>query len=433
MLGKRLNGVHVPHYKNTTKSEPKRIPTPAQVIIPMSMHIGAPAKVLVKVGQEVKVGEKIGEAGGFVSAPIHSSVSGKVKMIDEVQMANGSRSPAVVINTDGLQEVSPDVKPPEVTDLPSFTNAVRESGLVGLGGAGFPSSVKLSPKDPSTIDVLLINGAECEPFITSDFRTMVDDGEHIIKGINYVRKYLGHKKAVIAIEDNKPQAIKHLKELASKEEDIEVVALPASYPQGGEKVLIYNVLGRIVPQGKLPSDVGVIVMNVTSTAFLAKYMETGMPLVEKCLTVDGTAVANPQNVIAPIGTPYKDIFDFCGGFKSEPKKVLMGGPMMGIAIPSLDLPMVKNNNAVLAFAKDEALLPPTTACIRCGKCIAACPMNLEPVELEMAYQKKDAVKLKELKVDLCMECGCCSFVCPARRDLVLNNKLAKALVKEMKV
>ena len=423
----------MPHYKNTTKSEPKRIPTPAQVIIPMSMHIGAPAKVLVKVGQEVKVGEKIGEAGGFVSAPIHSSVSGKVKMIDEVQMANGSRSPAVVINTDGLQEVSPDVKPPEVTDLPSFTNAVRESGLVGLGGAGFPSSVKLSPKDPSTIDVLLINGAECEPFITSDFRTMVDDGEHIIKGINYVRKYLGHKKAVIAIEDNKPQAIKHLKELASKEEDIEVVALPASYPQGGEKVLIYNVLGRIVPQGKLPSDVGVIVMNVTSTAFLAKYMETGMPLVEKCLTVDGTAVANPQNVIAPIGTPYKDIFDFCGGFKSEPKKVLMGGPMMGIAIPSLDLPMVKNNNAVLAFAKDEALLPPTTACIRCGKCIAACPMNLEPVELEMAYQKKDAVKLKELKVDLCMECGCCSFVCPARRDLVLNNKLAKALVKEMKV
>ena len=433
MLGKRLNGVHVPHYKNTTQSEPKRIPTPAQVVIPMSMHIGAPAKVLVKVGQEVKVGEKIGEAGGFVSAPIHSSVSGKVKMISELLMANGSKSPAVVIAADGLQEVSPDVKPPEVTDLPSFTNAVRESGLVGLGGAGFPTSVKLSPKDPYQIDVLLINGAECEPFITSDMRTMLDDGEHIIKGINYVRKYLGHKKAVIAIEDNKPKAIKYLKELASKEENIEVVALPASYPQGGEKVLIYNVLGRIVPQGKLPSDVGVIVMNVTSTAFLSKYMETGMPLVEKCLTVDGTAVANPQNVIAPIGTPYKDIFDFCGGFKSEPKKVLMGGPMMGISVPSLELPLLKNNNAILAFGKDEAILPPTTACIRCGRCIAACPMNLAPVELETAYKLKDAVKLKELKVDLCMECGCCSFVCPARRDLVLNNKLAKALVKEMKV
>ena len=433
MLGKRLNGVHVPHNKNTTQSKPQRIPTPEQVIIPMSMHIGAPGKVLVKAGDEVKVGQKIGEAGGFVSAPVHSSVSGKVKAVDEILMANGSRSTCVIINTDGLQEVSEEVKPPEVTDLASFANAVRESGLVGLGGAGFPASVKLSPKDPSSIDVLLINGAECEPFITSDMRTMLDDGEYVIKGINYVRKYLGTKRAVIGIEDNKPKAIEHLKELASKEEGTEVVSLPASYPQGGEKVLIYNVLGRIVPQGKLPSDVGVIVMNVTSAAFLAKYMETGMPLVEKCLTVDGTAVANPQNVIAPVGTPFKNIFDFCGGFKKEPKKVLMGGPMMGIAIPSLDLPMVKNNNAVLAFAKDEALLPPTTACIRCGKCIAACPMNLAPVELEMAYQKKDAQKLKALKVDLCMECGCCSFVCPARRDLVLNNKLAKAYVREMKV
>lgn len=433
MLGKRLNGVHVPHNKNTTQSKPQRIPTPEQVIIPMSMHIGAPSKVMVKPGDEVKVGQKIGEAGGFVSAPVHSSVSGKVKAVDEILMANGSRSTCVIINTDGLQQVSDEVKPPEVTDLASFANAVRESGLVGLGGAGFPASVKLSPKDPSAIDVLLINGAECEPFITSDMRTMLDDGEYVIKGINYVKKYLGTKKAIIGIEDNKPKAIEHLKELASKEEGIEVVSLPASYPQGGEKVLIYNVLGRVVPQGKLPSDVGVIVMNVTSAAFLAKYMETGMPLVEKCLTVDGTAVANPQNVIAPVGTPFKDIFNFCGGFKKEPKKVLMGGPMMGIAIPSLDLPMVKNNNAVLAFSKDEALLPPTTACIRCGKCIAACPMNLTPVELEMAYQKKDAKKLKDLKIDLCMECGCCSFVCPARRDLVLNNKLAKAYVREMKV
>lgn len=399
----------------------------------MSMHIGAPSKVLVKAGDEVKVGQKIGEAGGFVSAPVHSSVSGKVKSVDEILMANGSRSACVIINTDGLQEVSEEVKPPEVADAASFVSAIRESGLVGLGGAGFPASVKLSPKDPSAIDVLLINGAECEPFITSDMRTMLDEGEYVIKGINYVKKYLGMKRAIIGIEDNKPKAIEHLKELCSKEEGIEVVSLPASYPQGGEKVLIYNILGRIVPQGKLPSDVGVIVMNVTSAAFLAKYMETGMPLVEKCLTVDGSAVANPQNVIAPVGTPFKDIFDFCGGFKKEPKKVLMGGPMMGIAIPSLDLPMVKNNNAVLAFSKDEALLPPTTACIRCGKCIAACPMNLSPVELEMAYQKKDAQRLKDLKIDLCMECGCCSFVCPARRDLVLNNKLSKAYVREMKV
>lgn len=433
MSGKRLNGVHVPHNKNTTQSKPQKIPTPAQVIIPMSMHIGAPAKVLVKAGDEVKVGQKIGEAGGFVSSPVHSSVSGKVKAVDELLMANGARSQTVIIDTDGLQTVSEEVEPPRVSDLPSFVAAVRESGLVGLGGAGFPAAVKLSPKDPSAIDVLLINGAECEPFITSDLRTMLDDGEYLIKGINYVKKYVGMKRAIIGIEDNKPKAISALKKLCEKEEGIEVAVLPASYPQGGEKVLIYHILGRAVPQGKLPSDVGVIVMNVTSCAFLAKYMETGMPLIEKCLTVDGTAVKNPQNIIAPVGTPFKDIFQFCGGFKKEPKKVLMGGPMMGIAIPSLDLPMVKNNNAVLAFAKEESFLPPTTACIRCGKCIESCPMNLAPVEMEKAYKARDAVKLKELKVDLCMECGCCSFACPARRDLVLNNKLSKALVREMKV
>ena len=433
MSVKRLNGVHVPHNKNTTQSKPQHITTPEKVIIPMSMHIGAPCTPLVKMGDEVKVGQKIGEAGGFVSAPIHSSVSGKVSAIDEIVLGNGARSKTVVITTDGLQTISEEVHPPEVSDLKSFAGAIRESGLVGLGGAGFPTSVKLTPKDPSAIDVLLINGAECEPFITSDLRTMLDDGEYLIKGINYVKKYVGMKRAIIGIEDNKPKAIAYLKEICQNEEGIEIAALPAQYPQGGEKVLIYHTLGRAVPQGKLPSDVGVIVMNVTSTAFLAKYMETGMPLIEKCLTVDGTAVANPQNIIAPIGTPFKDIFNFCGGFKEEPKKVLMGGPMMGIAIHSLELPMLKNNNAVLAFAKNEAFLPSTTACIRCGRCIDTCPMNLMPVEMEKAYKAKDAVRLKELKVDLCMECGCCSFVCPARRDLVLNNKLSKALVREMKV
>ncbi|MEG2144733.1 MAG: electron transport complex subunit RsxC [Oscillospiraceae bacterium] len=410
MSYKRLNGVSVPHSKNTTQSVPQRITTPKKVIIPMSMHIGAPCAPTVKVGDEVKVGQLIGSAAGFVTAPIHASVSGKVTAIDELVMGNGARTKTVIIASDGLQTVSEEVMPPAVTDLKSFADAIRSSGLVGLGGAGFPTSVKLLPKDPAAIDVLLINGAECEPFITSDLRTMLDDGEYIIKGINYVRKYIGMKRAVIGIEDNKPKAIAALKELAEKEEGIEIMTLPASYPQGGEKVLIYHTLGRVVPGGKLPSDVGVIVLNVTSTAFIAKFMETGMPLVEKCLTVDGTAVKNPQNIIAPIGTPFSDIFDFCGGFKDEPKKVLMGGPMMGIAIPSLDLPMLKNNNAVLAFKKDEAFLPPTTPCIRCGRCMEACPMNLMPVELERAYKAKDAVRLKELRIDLCMECGCCSFV-----------------------
>ena len=428
---KRLSGVHVPHHKNTTNSVPSRLPTPAKVIIPMTMHIGAPCTPCVKVGEEVAVGKKIGEPAGFVSAPIHASVSGKVTAIDDLTMSNGSVAKAVVITANGEQKVCETVVPPVVTDKASFIAAVRESGLVGLGGAGFPASVKLSPKDP--VDTLIINAAECEPYITSDLRTMMDNGEAVIKGIRAVMRYLDIKRTIIGIEDNKPEAISHMTTLSAKEEGIEVLSLSAMYPQGGEKVLIYHALERVVPQGKLPSDVGVIVMNVTSVAFLANYLETGMPLVEKCLTVDGSAVAKPQNVIAPIGTPFKDIFDYCGGFEKEPKKVLMGGPMMGTAIPDLSLPMVKNNNAVLAFAKNEAVLPKTTACIRCGRCVDACPMSLEPAGLERAFKAKDAEKLDAMKVDLCMECGCCSFVCPARRDLVLANKLSKALVREMKV
>lgn len=408
------------------------MPPPDRVVIPMSMHIGAPCAPTVKAGDLVKVGQVIGEPAGFVSAPIHASVSGKVAAIDDIVLSTGAACKAVVIESDGQQAVSETVVPPVVETPEQFVAAVRASGLVGLGGAGFPTSVKLSPKDPSAVEYLLINGAECEPFITSDLRTMLDDSAHVLDCVALVRRFVGVKKAVLGIEDNKPEAVALFEKLTADDPDFTVMPMPSCYPQGGEKVFIYNATGRAVPEGKLPLDVGVLILNVTTAAFISKYIQTGMPLVEKCVTVDGSAVANPQNVIAPIGTPLRKIFEFCGGYKAEPKKILMGGPMMGIAVPNDEVPLLKNNNAVLAFAEKEAATAPSTSCIKCGRCAEACPVGLMPAFIERAYKIKDTDELLRLKVALCMECGACTFVCPAKRELVLTNKLAKQMLKEQK-
>lgn len=425
----KLKGAHVPHRKNTAKCKAERIPVPPVVTIPVAMHIGAPAKPVVKPGMTVKVGQMIAEAGGFVSSPIYSGVSGKVKRVEDTLISNGQYVPAIVIETDGLQEVYEEIKKPQVTNMQEFVDAVRASGIVGLGGAGFPTAVKLSVKDLSKLDVLIVNGAECEPYITSDTRTMLDDTQAVIDGISLVMKYLNVKRTIIGIENNKPECVKALRELISADSGIEVRSLPALYPQGGEKVLIYNTIGKMVPEGGLPLDVGAIVMNCTTLAAIAHYMETGMPLIEKCVTVDGSAVNTPKNVIAPIGTPVEKLFEYCGGFKTEPAKVLYGGPMMGIALPDLNCPVIKNTNAVLAFDKKDAELPKTTACISCSKCIDTCPLKLMPAAIEAAFKKDDMELLEKLKVNLCMECGCCSFICPARRHLVQTNKLAKAKLR----
>lgn len=430
MSKKRLHGAHVPHWKNTAGSKPERMPVPPLINLPMSMHIGAPAKPVVKVGDEVKVGQLVAEAGGFVSSPIYSGVSGKVKKIEDMLMSSGQKVPAVTIETDGKQELFEGIAPPKVTNLQEFLDAVRNSGVVGLGGAGFPTAVKLTVKDLSMIEAVIVNGAECEPFITSDTRTMIDDAELVWEGIELLKKYLQVKRIIIGIEDNKPQCIENFRKMCTPGCGVEVKALPAIYPQGGEKVLIYNTIGRAVPEGKLPIDVGAVVINCTTLAAIAKYIKTGIPLYEKCVTVDGSAVKNPKNVIVPIGTPLKDVFEFCGGFKTEPKKVLYGGPMMGLAVPDLNQPILKNTNAVLAFGEKEARLPKETACIRCGRCVGHCPFNLAPVDIETAFRLKDAAALAELKVNLCMECGCCAYVCPANRPLVQVNKLAKAMLKK---
>lgn len=432
MLSKRLNGVHVPHAKNTSDSVPTRMPAPDKVMISMAQHIGAPCTPTVKIGDLVKVGQVIGEGAGFVSAPVHASVSGKVTGLDDLLMPNGSFAKAVTITADHEQAVDESVVPPVVESFEQFTAAVRKSGLVGLGGAGFPTSVKLSPKDLSLVDTVIVNGAECEPYITSDNRTLLDSGEDVMEGIRLVKKYLNIGKVIIGIEDNKPQAIENMKKLSGGLEGVEVMSLPAAYPQGAEKVLIYHTAGRVVPEGKLPMDVGVIVINCTTIAFIAKYLRTGMPLVEKCVTVDGSAVRNPQNVIAPIGTPVGAIFEYCGGYKTEPKKILLGGPMMGIAVPNDSFPLLKNNNAVLAFDSKDAAEKVETPCIRCGRCASVCPFFLQPAAIEKAYKTENVATLEALKVNLCMECGCCAFACPAKRELVLTNKLAKKMLREKK-
>ncbi len=404
------------------------MPLPSKIVLSMGQHIGAPASPAVAKGDQVYVGTIVGKSGGFVSSDIHSGVSGTVSEITTITAPNGAPQTAVVIVPDGEQKVDPAIAPPEVTDYKSFVDAIRASGLVGLGGAGFPTAVKLSPKNLDEIDTLLINGAECEPYITSDNRCFLEDTHHVLGGIKAVMKYLNIPKCIIGIEGNKPQAIAKMKD-AIDTSDIEVKTLPCRYPQGAEKVLIENCTGREVPFPGLPSDVGVIVMNVTSVAFVGKYLETGMPLVTKRLTVDGDIVKEPKNVEVIIGTPVQELLDFCGGFTDEPGKVLYGGPMMGNCIADLSQPVLKNNNAVLAFSKKWAHIPKATNCIHCGRCTNACPLGLSAKEIVQAYNDGNVELLQQLNADLCMSCGTCSFVCPAKRPLAPSIALAKIMMK----
>ena len=308
-----------------------------------------------------------------------------------------------------------------------FIEAVKQSGLVGLGGAGFPAHIKLNPKDK--IEYLCINAAECEPYITADVREIMENHENVLYGISQVMKYVGIDKALIGIEDNKPEAIKLMQEKTAQMSNVEVVSLPSRYPQGAEKVLIEQCTGRQVPPGKLPSDVGCIVMNVASAGFLGGYLKNGIPLTTKRVTVDGSAITEAKNVRVPIGAPIKDIIAFCGGYKGTPAKLISGGPMMGTALMTDDFPVLKQNNAFLAFDEAEAKSLEPTACISCGRCVNACPMNLMPTKLEAATIYKRVDDLKKYSVMTCMECGCCAFVCPANRKLVQSMRIGKAILR----
>ena len=432
-------GSHPFEGKELSMDKPTTVLLPkGEMVYPVSQHIGAPAKVIVEKGEHVLVGQKLAEAGGFVSACVISSVSGTVKSIEPRQMVNGSMVESVVVENDGAYETVPDFgKTRDVSKLSKeeIRNYVKEAGIVGMGGAGFPTHVKLTPKNENEIDYVIVNGSECEPYLTSDYRMMLEEPERLIGGLNVILRLFDHAKGVIAVEDNKPDVIAELRRIADNTEldpkdEVRVLQLKSRYPQGAEKVLVQACTGRKVPAGGLPADVGCLVMNIASVSFLASYMRTGMPLTKKRVTIDGSAIKEPRNVIVPIGTPIKDVIEFCGGYKSEPKKMLMGGPMMGIAIVSDELPILKQNNAILAFDENEAKMYETTDCIRCGRCVAACPMNLMPTKLEKAAQKKDVEALNALDVMTCMECGCCAFSCPAGRRLVQSIRMGKAYVRK---
>ncbi len=428
-----LPGTRVPHRKTTQHKPTVRMSPPQTITVPMSMHIGKPAVPTVQVGDLVKVGTKIGQADGAFSSHIYAGVSGKVVKIVDHLLSNGNTTPAIVIESDGQMAVDESVVPPTVNSREDLIAAVEASGIVGLGGAGFPTHIKLNA-DPARMEYLIVNGAECEPYITSDTVTMLNRADDMAYALQMLHRFLGIRKVIIGIEDNKKDAIASMNAMASSIADcsVQVKALPSVYPQGGEKVLVYHTTGRQIPTGKLPIDVGCVVLNCTTLATIGAYLKTGMPLVEKCVTVDGGAVANPQNVIAPIGTSFADLFACCGGLTAEPAKLLYGGAMMGIAVPDEQAPVLKNTNAVLALTENEIKTPKVTACIRCGRCANTCPFSLAPAEISRAYENGSAEALEELAVNTCMECGCCSFVCPAHRPLVQNNKLAKQFLRDAK-
>ena len=431
---KGRGGVSVAHNKNTAEVPVERMPVPDRVVLPMQQHIGAPCVPTVKVGDIVSVGQVIGDSDKFVSVPIHATISGKVTSVGDVKLANGLITKGVTIESDGEMRLYEGIKPPVVTNRQELCQAVRESGLVGLGGAGFPTHVKLNVPEGKEVDTLIINAAECEPYITVDYRECIENTKNIVDGIAILQKHFNFKEVIIAIEDNKPRAFKNIKAIADMDNDngnvVKLMVLKSKYPQGAEKMMVLSATGRKVPPGKLPADVGCIVMNVASVAFIARYIATGKPLISRSITVDGSAIANPMNVRVPIGTKIQDIIDYCGGLKSEPRKIISGGPMMGIAIFDTEAPICKQNNALLAFADNRGVVKTKRDCIRCGRCVEVCPMSLMPTLIERQARIKDAEGLKKSNTMVCMECGSCAYACPSGRPLVQYMRLAKQVLRE---
>lgn len=428
----KSQGVHPPENKMASTKALERAPLPKVVTLPLSQHIGAPAKVLVKKGDEVKTGQMIAEAGGFVSVPIHSTVSGKVqKIIQVVSSVTSQVGDAVVIESDGKDEWAPLVRgDPGSMSKEDILGKIKDAGIVGMGGATFPTHVKLSPPPNKPIDSIIINGCECEPYITSDHRLMLEQGEEMLKGLGIMMKAIGCDRAYVAIEDNKPDAVAKMKELVGKmglPGTITIESLHTQYPLGAEKTLLKEILGREVPIGGLPMDVGVVVQNVSTLKAIHDAIYEGKPLVERAVTVSGL-VKEPKNLIARFGTPASELVEFCGGALPEADEMIFGGPMMGIAQTTMETPTQKGTNSVLVKKNTKKH---ETNCIRCSTCVSACPMGLMPLWY-VAYAKNEKWEdLKEYYIDNCVECGSCTYDCPANIPIVQYIKLGKSELRKL--
>lgn len=414
-------GVHPYEGKELSENKPIQVlMLKGEMVYPMSQHIGAPAKPLVKKGDKVLAGQKIGEAGGFISANVICSVSGTVKAVEPRRVASGAMVNSIIVENDGEYQTveglgadrdSSRLSKQEIRDI------IKEAGIVGLGGAGFPTHVKLTPKNEEAIEYVLVNGAECEPYLTSDYRLMLEEPEKLVGGLKVILQLFDKAKGIIGIENNKPEAIKKLRELTKDEPRIEVCELLTKYPQGGERSLIYAVTGRKVNSSMLPADAGCVVDNVDTVISVYMAVCKSTPLMRRVVTVTGDAIANPQNFQVKTGINFQELVEAAGGFKTEPEKLIAGGPMMGMALFDLNIPVTKTNSALLCMTKDQVAANEPTACIRCGKCVEVCPSHIVPVMMMKAALKGDCEAFEKLNGMECVECGSCAFICPARRPL----------------
>ncbi len=413
-------GVHPDDGKSLAKDKAiVSVKPEGALVYPVSQHIGAPASPVVAVGDRVLKGQKIAEAGGFVSAPVYASVSGTVKAIEPRFNPAGSKVNSIVIENDGeYEEVTyPEVKPLDEMTKEEILNVIAEAGIVGMGGAGFPTRVKLSPKEPDKIDYIIANCAECEPYITADYRRMMENAEELVGGMRAVLKLFDNAKGIFGVEDNKPDCIQKLKELTKDEPRMEVLSLKTKYPQGGERQLIYATTGRAINSAMLPADAGCVVDNVETMITINRAITEGKPSMERVVTVSGNAVNEPGNFLVPFGISQAELVEAAGGFKTEPEKIISGGPMMGFSMFTLDVPVTKTSSSILGFTKDEVAAHEPTACINCGRCVEACPSRLIPSRLSDFAEHHDEEAFTKHEGLECMECGSCSYVCPAKRPL----------------